>query len=664
MKTLRCANCGGEVQSDDLATAICHYCGQKDVLIPVDQILDQGIPRIVPAKLDAQACRNALDDKTRFRKEPRLLLVPFWMLRGCYRFAYYSVEDIEHGFGARKQKQRWAEEWSDRSACCCASTALFLEEDPLSNSGWSRSDWELARPCKTWEGVRMRTDRSADEAQSAVSVYFENEATETVNREVFEIEMFRGRFEMQSYELVYRPIFCFHSGKGEQVLVDAVCGKRVGRGQPTEASGDSSQSSCPSCGAPVEARQSSLASKCESCGTEVLVHNRTVEAVPEHRALPVKITLDEVRRVYPQGDDWKLAILPFWSLQGDFQTQYLAFQFEEGLLRATRIRDRSSQADRQVWVTVPARPLATFGITWEAATSLPAVEFPQLCLDENSIEYEEFAVPSDAEIKHGTVPLKEARSTAREVMQWVQRDHLHQAHEDLELMNSNAQIGRSYLIHVPVFVGRDKNQGGQLVVNAFSGEGLNYTPKVVSLKSRPRKSYFYPRLFAAAALSVVGNVSLHQMWMAHMALLPKVGTLWAILLAIVPQILAFQLFVFVLKDPRGVLETEGFDSISIFDPLLAYRQNRTGQRGIVLQALFAAAYVVSPFLILLSPLMLCFFPLAKAVWGRFTGKPFWRTLWHEFWQTVHFFVRTGALFFTGGVVLWGLVYSLWIAFGG
>ena len=82
MKSLRCANCGGEVQSDDLATAICHYCGQKDVLIPVDQILDQGIPRIVPAKLDAQACRNALDDKTRFRKEQRLLLVPFWMLRG------------------------------------------------------------------------------------------------------------------------------------------------------------------------------------------------------------------------------------------------------------------------------------------------------------------------------------------------------------------------------------------------------------------------------------------------------------------------------------------------------------------------------------------------------------------------------------------------------
>jgi DNA-directed RNA polymerase subunit RPC12/RpoP len=657
VKILRCQNCGGDVHSEDLASAECLYCGTSETLVPVDQILDMGLPKVIPAQHDEAACRKVLSQPALVKHgQTTLLVTPFWMLEGVYRYAYYSVGEFEHGFGASEEKRRVAVE-QPATTCVVASSALSLDLDPLVETDWTREGFEQAAECKNWEGTRLNPNRTLDEAQERVSFLMEAAALEEIHQEACAIEMYRGRYEVQGYQLYYRPLYLFRHD-GLQTLVDAVTCKEVGTGARDGSFSPllpRREGPCPGCGAPVERRDGVFAITCASCETEVLMHDRALEAVPRHGLVAKRISVQKVVSEFPGGSEWKLKYLPFWSLQGRFATDYLAHRYEENLVRGKFHRDRSELVDDGVCVLVPAGSFSEFGVTWEAATSTPSVEFPQLCFQEGAGDFQEDQIESEADFEYGTLPLEEAKETATEVMNWTQRDQLHASYESLEIMGSEAKVSEASLLHVPVYVGREADTGRALAVEAFGGRSLRFQPAMKAVNHKPKKGLFYARLFAVAALSVGGNVAAGH-WLSD-------GSMWAVLWSLLPQLLALQLFIFVVKDPRSILEVEKSGSISIFDPLLAFRTNRQGLKGLLVYVYIALASSFAPVLILLSPLVLVGYPFARAVYGRFVQeKSFWKVLKHEVWQTVLFCIRTGSLALVGGILIWGFLWSIWTGF--
>ncbi len=658
MKILHCPCCGGHVRSEDLVTGVCLFCGNQETLVEAGQVLDEGVPNVIPVKIQALAARSALAQPEAFQDEPHLLLVPFWVVEGCYRFAYYTVMDLEHGFGASEHKQRVVKEWPGKTACLCGSSSIQFTLNPLSDSCWARSEWEKAEPCKVWLGTRLEPNLTADDVQVSAQVLLETEALAEANREVNAIEMFRGRYELQSYQLFYRPFYCFRSQGGKQILVDAVSGKEVrSEGAPEQLTPPPKEAPCPGCDALVPVNSEAISMVCQHCHTEVLLHNRTFQPVAKHCIVPTNVSEEQVRQKHPRGKNWKLTFLPFWNVKGHFSTDFLAHKFHSGLFRATLERNRNQQSDRDAVVMIPAGPLASQGVSWEAATSVESVEFPQLNFDFQAQTFEQSAVPPGAEFEHATVPQEQAGLKAIEVMHWLQRDQLHIAYEDLELMRSEAKVQESYLLHLPVYVGTDKTSGQRLAVEAHTGRTLHHDPAEVKLKAPAKPRYLYARLLLAVVLSISSNYLFLHLWNQS----PAGNPLVLLLMALLPQVLAYQLFMFSAKDPRSILEVERFDSISVFDPLLTYRQNRQGVRGFVAHTVLLIAATLGPLWLLLGPPVVFLFPLGKAILGKFSGKSFFKVYFAEQWEMIKFCLRTGALIITAAILLWNSLWACWTA---
>lgn len=305
------------------------------------------------------------------------------------------------------------------------------------------------------------------------------------------------------------------------------CGARqaVAAAPLQEASTETKEVKCPSCGAPIVPKFGEMVVTCEYCGSSVSLENKGWQNIAKHTMLPITISdrdqiTSRLHQMMDKGllhrhlqessnlEELDLTMVPYWIIPVTARTNLIATDIaaEVGGIAATaamaglmggamsggsrRGGFGGGMMDGMLFGTMMGGggmmggSNATRAYTVDESYNCPVVAVKSLTafqphgyefsLD-SKVDFDSKKVPKQVKILNGDINEDAAKNLAKNIVDQIQSQAVHSKYHMIRQMETHEDISSGELLHVPIWFAQYDHKGKKiiLIIDANTGNAIN-----------------------------------------------------------------------------------------------------------------------------------------------------------------------------------------------